>query len=87
MPDNLTLVFIWFNFDIRYKCFSSINGTVKNLPEIVKSVVEAAERAGVPFKVKPATLGTANDSGPFSQEGLKAITYFVIHDEYKNHEM
>jgi hypothetical protein len=24
--------------------------------------------------VKPATLGTANDSGPFSQTGLKSIT-------------
>lgn len=53
---------------------SDINGTVKNSPEIVKSVVEAAERARVPFKVKPATLGTANDSGPFSKEGLKAMT-------------
>ncbi len=53
---------------------SDINGTVKNSPEIVKSVVEAAESAGVPFKIKPATLGTANDSGPFSQEGLKALT-------------
>jgi hypothetical protein len=53
---------------------SDINGTVKNSPEIVKSVVEAAKSAGIPFKVKPATLGTANDSGPFSQEGLKALT-------------
>ena len=53
---------------------SDINGTVKNSPEIVKSVVEAAERARVPFKVKPATLGTANDSGPFSKAGIKAVT-------------
>jgi hypothetical protein len=53
---------------------SDINGTVKNSPEIVKSVVEAAKRARIPFKVKPATLGTANDSGPFSQAGLKALT-------------
>jgi hypothetical protein len=53
---------------------SDINGTVKNSSEIVKSVMEAAESAGVPFKIKPATLGTANDSGPFSQEGLKALT-------------
>ena len=53
---------------------SDINGTVKNSPEIVKSVVEAAISAGVPFKIKPATLGTANDSGPFSQAGLKALT-------------
>ena len=57
---------------------SDINGTVKNSPEIVKSVVEAAGRAGVPFKVKPATLGTANDSGPFSQAGLKAITLLAF---------
>jgi len=53
---------------------SDINGTVKNSPEIVKSIVAAAERAGIPFKVKPATPGTANDSGPFSKAGLKAIT-------------
>ncbi len=57
---------------------SDINGTVKNSPEMVKSVVEAAERAGVPFKVKPATLGTANDSGPFSQAGLKAMTLLAF---------
>jgi len=24
MQDNLTLVFIWFNFDRRYKCFGSM---------------------------------------------------------------
>ena len=53
---------------------SDINGTVKNSPEIVKSIVEAAERAGIPFKLKSATLGTANDSGPFSKVGLKAAT-------------
>jgi hypothetical protein len=53
---------------------SDVNGTVKNSPEIVQCVVAAAERAGIPFKVKPATLGTANDSGPFSKAGLKALT-------------
>ncbi len=53
---------------------SDINGTVKNSPEMVKSVVAASNRASVPFKVKPATLGTANDSGPFSKAGLKATT-------------
>jgi hypothetical protein len=57
---------------------SDMNGTVKNSPEIVKSVVEAAEQAGVPFKVKSATLGTANDSGPFSKEGLKALTLLAF---------
>ncbi len=57
---------------------SDLNGTVKNSPEIVKSVVEAAQRAGIPFNVKPATLGTANDSGPFSKEGLKALTLLAF---------
>ena len=51
---------------------------MKNSPEMVKSIVAAAERAGVPFKVKPATLGTANDSGPFSQAGLKAMTLLAF---------
>jgi len=57
---------------------SDINGTVKNSPEMVKSVIAAAERTRVPFKVKPATLGTANDSGPFSQAGLKAMTLLAF---------
>lgn len=52
---------------------SDINGTVKNSPEMVKSVVAAAERAGVPFKVRPAHLGIATDAGPFSRAGLEAV--------------
>jgi hypothetical protein len=51
---------------------SDVNGTVKNAPEMVKSVVAAAERAGVPYKVKSAYLGIATDAGPFSRAGLKA---------------
>jgi hypothetical protein len=51
---------------------SETNGTVKNSPEMVKSVVAAAQRARVPYKVQPATLGTANDAGPFSRASLKA---------------
>jgi len=47
---------------------------VKNAPEMVKSVVAAAERAGVPYRVQPATLGTGSDAGPFSRAGLKATT-------------
>jgi hypothetical protein len=47
---------------------------VKNSPEMVKSVVAAAERAGVPYKVKSAFLGVGSDAGPFSQAGLKAAT-------------
>jgi len=57
---------------------SDVNGTVKNSPEIMKSVGNAAERAEVPFRLKPATLGTANDSGPFSQAGLKALTLLAF---------
>ena len=53
---------------------SETNGTVKNSPEMVKSVVAAAQRAGVTYKVQPATLGTANDAGPFSRASLKATT-------------
>lgn len=53
---------------------SETNGTVRNSPEMVKSVVAAALCAGVPYRVQPATLGTANDAGPFSRAGLKATT-------------
>jgi hypothetical protein len=53
---------------------SETNGTVKNSPAMVKSVVAAAQRAGVPYKVQPATLGTASDAGPFSRAGIKATT-------------
>ena len=45
---------------------------------MVKSIVSAAERAGVPFRVKPATLGTSNDSGPFSKAGLRATTMLAF---------
>jgi aminopeptidase YwaD len=51
---------------------SDVNGTVKNSPEMVKSVVAAAARARVPYKVKSAFLGVATDAGRFSQAGLKA---------------
>lgn len=54
---------------------SDVNGTVKHSPEMVKSVVAAAERAGVPYKVKPGLVGTGgSDAGSFSQAGLKATT-------------
>lgn len=53
---------------------SEVNGTVKNSPEMVKSVIAAAERAGVPYRVQPAFLGIASDAGPFSRAGLKATT-------------
>ena len=53
---------------------SDVNGTVKNSPEMVKSVVAAAERAGVPYKVKPASIGVGTDAASFNQAGLKATT-------------
>jgi hypothetical protein len=53
---------------------SESNGTVKNSPEMVKSAIAAAQRAAVPYKVKPATLGMGSDAGPFSKAGLKATT-------------
>jgi hypothetical protein len=55
---------------------SEANGTVKNSPAMVQSVVDAAERAGVPYKVQPASLGMGSDAGPFSQAGLKAATLY-----------
>jgi len=53
---------------------SETNGTVKNSPEMVRSVVAAAERAGVPYRVQPASFGASCDAGPFSRAGLKATT-------------
>ena len=41
---------------------------------MVKSVFAAADRAGVPYKVKPASLGVGTDAAPFSRVGLKAST-------------
>jgi Zn-dependent M28 family amino/carboxypeptidase len=53
---------------------SDVNGTLKHSPEIVKSAVAAAERAGVPYKVRSAYLGIGTDAAPFSRAGLKATT-------------
>ena len=53
---------------------SDVNGTVRNSPEMVESAVAAAKRAGVPYKIKSASLGIATDAGPFSRAGLKATT-------------
>jgi Peptidase family M28 len=53
---------------------SESSGSVRNSPELVKSVAAAAQRASIPYKIQPATLGTSNDAGPFSKAGLKATT-------------
>jgi Zn-dependent M28 family amino/carboxypeptidase len=55
-------------------CTADMNGAVKNSPEMVRSVVAAAERAGVPHKLSPGFLGSGSDAGPFSQAGIKAVT-------------
>ncbi|MCL4468969.1 MAG: M28 family peptidase [Deltaproteobacteria bacterium] len=54
---------------------SDVNGTVKNSPEMVRIVAAAADRAGVPYKIKPFPFGGGGtDAGSFSKAGLKATT-------------
>jgi aminopeptidase YwaD len=53
---------------------SDLNGTVKNDPGMVTSTVAAAERARVPYNIRPAILGVASDAAPFTRAGLKAAT-------------
>jgi hypothetical protein len=57
---------------------SDINGTVKYSPEMVKSVVSAAERAGVPYKMASGGLGAGYDAAPFCRAGLKAMTILLF---------
>ena len=50
-------------------------GGVKNSPQMVASVENAAQRAGVPYRVKPYPQGGGgSDASPFSRAGLKALT-------------
>ena len=53
---------------------ADMNGTVKYPPEMVKGAVAAAERAGVPYKVKSGYPGAGSDAGPFAKAGIKAVT-------------
>jgi hypothetical protein len=57
---------------------SDVNGTVKNSPEMVKSVATAAQRAGVPYKMGSAGIGAGSDAAPFSRAGLKATTLLAF---------
>lgn len=57
---------------------SDANGTMKNSPEMVKSVIAAAARARVPYKVMPAYIGVSNDSGAFNKVELEATTLLGI---------
>lgn len=52
---------------------SDCNGVVKNSPEIVAELKEAADNAGVPSRVKPFPFGGGGtDTAPFSRAGLKS---------------
>ena len=53
---------------------SDVNGTVKHSPEIVESVARAAERAQVPYRIKPASSGVGTDAAPFSRAGIEATS-------------
>jgi hypothetical protein len=58
---------------------SDINNTVKNSPEMVNSLIAAAERVGVPYLVKPYTFGTGgSDAGSFSEAGIAAATLLAF---------
>ncbi len=54
---------------------TDLSSTVRNSPEMVASVVRAAERAGVPHPTQPYPMGGgASDAGFFSRAGVKAAT-------------
>jgi hypothetical protein len=53
---------------------SDIFGSAKHSRSMIKSVVAAAKRAGVPYKVRSAFFGVGTDAGSFSLAGLKAAT-------------
>lgn len=57
---------------------SDLNGTVKCSPLMVKSVVAAAERARVPYKVGSASIGNGSDAAPFCRAGLNALTVLLF---------
>jgi Zn-dependent M28 family amino/carboxypeptidase len=57
---------------------SEANGSVKISPEMVKSVVTAAQRAGVPYKAASASIGAGSDAAPFSKAGIKATTLLAF---------
>jgi hypothetical protein len=53
---------------------SDKNGVIQHSAEMVKSVVNAAQRAGVPYRLQAASLGTGTDAASFTHAGLKATT-------------
>ncbi len=58
---------------------SDCNGLCRNSPEMVQSLVEAAEQAGVRYRVRPLPFGGAgSDAYPFSEAGIKAACVLPI---------
>lgn len=58
---------------------SDCNGLCKNSPEMVQSLVDAAEQAGVRYRVRSMPFGGAgSDAYPFSKAGVKAACILPI---------
>jgi len=58
---------------------SDCNGLCRNSPEMVRSLVEAAEEAGVRYRVRPWPFGGAgSDAYPFSQAGIQAACVLPV---------
>lgn len=53
---------------------ADMNGLWRYQSEAVQSAVSAAERAGVPYQIKPGQIGAGSDAGPFTKAGIKAVT-------------
>ncbi len=53
---------------------SDLAGSVRCAPEAVQAAVTAAERAGVPHRVKSAFVGVGTDAAPFCRERLRAVS-------------
>lgn len=57
---------------------SDVNGTVKCSPEVINSMVNAAQRAEVPYKIGPGGIGAGTDAAPFIRKGLKGATLLAF---------
>lgn len=58
---------------------SDCNGIVRNRQDALAEVSEAAQRAGVPFKMANFPFGGGGtDTIPFSEKGIKAVTFYSM---------
>lgn len=58
---------------------SDCNGTCRNSPEMVRSLVDAAAQAGVRYRVRPYPFGGAGtDAYPFSRAGIEAACVLPV---------